>query len=481
MRLNALSLVGVAVVSALLATLLSAGKFHAYDADFAHHYALIRTLMDFWGVPSDAPNLLEMRVYPRFSHWIAALVGHVTGSGLSAMSHVSVASTALIYVGLFALVLRSGIGPIVVCVALLVGLVCVRLSGRALFGNEVVGGFFFAQVVGSALFVWALWGAASADGKASPWVLDLLALFAIVVIAFAHLLPALQFAGTYGLVLCYGAAIRPGRSTFARIGIYCALAASILALHPTVPVMMRIANHEGGVFFDFTMIAALRVAIPLCAAAIAAVLLIHEHRSGRTQTIWLSAAGFACSTLALSQFAILHITGRSSPYAVDKHMYAVVSFGVVNAAVLVGLALSKRQAPATPTAIFSVGLAAVAVSHLVLSRLTYRASPILQYQEVVRSAVPQLLPKNIRAIVLNASFPPALNYLITIGDLRTRRGKISYDVLYGRAPSKSVGLVFVAASDPAVSGPCAVQPFPLVDYHCLARLPSAADGNAELQ
>lgn len=434
--------------------------------------------MDFGGVPGDAPNLLEMKIYPRLSHWIAALVGHATGSGLSAMSHVSIASVTLLYLGLFALVLRVGIGPAVACVALLLGLVALRLSGRMLFGYEVVGGFFFAQIVGSALFVWALWGAAAAAGKVSPLVLDLLALSACVVIGFAHLLPALQFAGTYGLVLLYGAAVRPGAANFTRLMIYAALAAIVLALHPTVPVMMRIANHDGGIFFDFKLTPVLRMAIPSCTAAVAAALLVYGRGSGRTQVVWLSAAGLACSALALAQLAMFQLTGRSSPYAVDKHMYAVATFGVVNVAVLVGLVLSKRQALITPVAAVGLGIAAVAVSHLVLSRLAYRAGPILQYQEIVRNAVPRI-PKDVRTIVLNTSFPPALNYLITIGDLRTRRGKISYDVLYGRAPSKSVGLVFVAIDDPAASGPCAVQPFPLVDHRCLSQVETKEDSNVE--
>ncbi len=475
---GALVLIGVVLASAFGAAALSAGKFHAFDVDFAHHYALVGTLMDFWGVPGDLRNLSEMRIYPRLSHWIAALVGHATGSGLAAMSHVSVASAALLYLGLFALTFRVGIVPAVASAALLLGLVVLRLSVRMMFGFEVVGSFFFAQIVGSALFVWALWGLATAEGKIPSLVLDLLAVAAFALIGFAHLLPALQFAGTYGLVLLYGAVVRPGRATFVRLGLYGALATIVLVLHPTVPVMTRIADHNGGIFFSITMTSVLRLAIPSVAAAIAAALLVYGHRVGRPEVRWLSAAGLACSALAVSQFAMFHFTGRSSPYAVDKHMYAVFTFGLVNAATLAGLAWSGRQTPMTPLAASALGLAALVTAHLVVSRLSYDARPILQYQAMVRAALPEL-PRGIRAVVHNRSFVPTLNYLITIGDLRSPRRRIGNDVLEGRPLSKDIDFVFVSMQDPALSGPCAVQPYPMIDYRCLSGLSPTPDTRVE--
>src|ERR1700733_15868894 len=84
------------------------GEFHAYSSDAGQHYALVRALMDLkgWGRPLAAPNLGELPFYPPFSHWLAAGVGKLLGSGLIGMTVVASASVGLFYLAMFVMSCR---------------------------------------------------------------------------------------------------------------------------------------------------------------------------------------------------------------------------------------------------------------------------------------------------------------------------------------------------------------------------------------
>jgi hypothetical protein len=467
----------VAGVLALAAPYLSVGKLHAGEVDVAHHYALVRTLMDFWGVPGVLPNLGEMNFYPRLSHWIAALVGHMTGSGLIAMSAVSVASTALIYFALLSLALQAGVASAVLSAVGLLALAWFEIGPRALFGHDVAANFFFAQNVATAQSLLVLWGLAAFNDRVPKLALDLLAVTAFAVIAFAHLMPALQFAGAYGVVLLVGAATHRTRASVLRIVRYAVLAGMVLAVHPTLPAMAQIADHQGALTFGFLMTDTIRVIIPLLITLISGALLIYGHRVRRTESYWLGSVGVAVGGLALLQLLVFHLVGRGSAYAVDKHFFAVVTFGVVNASMLAGLFISRRQLAMSPLSAATLGLAALAISHAALSSYVLEAREIHRYQKLVRDTMPSLLGKG-RVVSNNAAMYPTINYLITIGDLRSPRDSIAYDVLNGQPPSagKGVRLGFVGLQDPALTGRCVLRPYPVLNYRCLAKLNEEPQG-----
>jgi hypothetical protein len=126
------------------------GEFQAYSSDAGQHYALVRALMDLegWGRPLATPNLGGLPFYPPFSHWMAAGVGKLLGSGLIAMTVVASASVGLFYLAMF--VMSSRIdwrAPIFASLAT----ICYAWLRGPVFGRMLVNNYFYAQAVGSAI------------------------------------------------------------------------------------------------------------------------------------------------------------------------------------------------------------------------------------------------------------------------------------------------------------------------------------------
>jgi hypothetical protein len=59
-----------------------------------------------WGRPLPASNLGELPFYPPFSHWLAAGVGKLLGSGPIGMTVVASASVGLFYLAMFVMSFR---------------------------------------------------------------------------------------------------------------------------------------------------------------------------------------------------------------------------------------------------------------------------------------------------------------------------------------------------------------------------------------
>jgi len=187
-------------IAALLVAGLSAAllfnEFQAYSSDAGQHYALVRALMDLdkWGSPAATPNLGGLPFYPPVSHWLAAEVGKVFGSGLLGMTLVASASVGLFYLAMFILSLRiNWRAPIIACLIT----ICYALLRGPVFGRQVVNNYFYAQVVGSTLAVLTLLIAFNQFHKWKGFIVDLFVLIMGQIIVATHLLPAEQLIGAY--------------------------------------------------------------------------------------------------------------------------------------------------------------------------------------------------------------------------------------------------------------------------------------------
>jgi hypothetical protein len=141
-----------ALVVAVSSAALLFNEFQAYSSDAGQHYALVRALMDLnkWGSPAATPNLGGLPFCPPVSHWIAAEVGKVFGSGFLGMTLVASASVGLFYLAMFIISFRiNWRAPIIACLIT----ICYALLRGPVFGRQVVNNYFYAQVVGSSLAV----------------------------------------------------------------------------------------------------------------------------------------------------------------------------------------------------------------------------------------------------------------------------------------------------------------------------------------
>src|ERR1700761_3566688 len=75
--------------------------------DTVHHFVLVDELAQHHSIlPEDASRLDVMATYPSGSHWLAALLTPLAGSGLVAMAWVAIGSIFICYAMLFWLSLR---------------------------------------------------------------------------------------------------------------------------------------------------------------------------------------------------------------------------------------------------------------------------------------------------------------------------------------------------------------------------------------
>jgi hypothetical protein len=139
------------------------GKLFLSSIDVAHHYVLVDEIIKHGGVrPGPLPNMGPMAVYPPASHWLAAVVGWIGGSGLVGLMLISIASIYVVYFLIARLVQGEGVLGLAVFAVLFVAL----SRTQAQIGWEVVGNFFYPQLVGDVAFFASLYWLAA--NKSTP-------------------------------------------------------------------------------------------------------------------------------------------------------------------------------------------------------------------------------------------------------------------------------------------------------------------------
>src|ERR1700688_1440083 len=141
--------------------------------------------VDEWGSLAATPNLGKLPFYPPVSHWIAAEVGKLFGSGLLGMTLVASASVGLFYLAMFVMA-RPGEwrAPMIACL-ITIGYALLR---GPVFGRQVVNNYFYAQLVGSTLAVLTLLIAFNQFHKWTGFIVDLFVLIMGQIIVATHLL-----------------------------------------------------------------------------------------------------------------------------------------------------------------------------------------------------------------------------------------------------------------------------------------------------
>lgn len=460
----------------VIAAVIGVPAFYAHwmpapSVDEAHHYALVRTLMNEWfrwRVYYD--YLAEMSYYPPLSHYIAALAGTITGSTFTGMIYVGYASVAVFYIALLALVRRTGLLPFFIACGLLAALAGGLDVVRVLVGNEIVQNYFYAQLVGAALAMLALGCIATIDEGDDGIRTDLLVWLAIQVIIFAHLMPALHLAGAYGLILLLNAVKRPERQFFWRIGFYTILLLLTPLINPAARSMLKIAEHEGGVVFGraVTVESALLIAVGCFLVSGAVLFLSYRKRNAAT---FLAVFGLACSIIAFLQWAAFALASLGSQYGIVKNVFAMSTIGIANVSVLIGNFLPKRQrrirwldTPMLAAAAFGIALA------ILRNGTPEKLDHLLAFQSFVRANLSKA--ETGHTIALASDLAPPLNYMITIGDLHFPRNDQAMAILTDKRISPAgIRSIFLNRSSslyyPGCSAIAADSGFELVPIGCV--------------
>jgi hypothetical protein len=450
------------------------GEFHAYSSDAGQHYALVRALMDLkgWGRPLAAPNLGELPFYPPFSHWLAAGVGKLLGSGLIGMTVVASASVGLFYLAMFVMSCRIDWRvPIFASLAT----ICYALLRGPVFGRMVVNNYFYAQAVGSAIAALVLLVALYKLRRWNSIALDFFVLVSGQIVVFTHLMPAAQLLAAYCTILLVIAWTRSSWRDLGRLVVFAGLSLALTALNPYAQNNYLIAQSEGGVHINLfgDRIAQIFLLIGGVAASIE---LIQRTVKNEDAGMFLGCMGLSACGLAFLQMLLFWI-GIGSNYAIAKHMFVLVAILIF----VVTANLVLRRVTQTEHKNFrkpAKGLILCSILALLTTRIDMYPSildlsKVLQFQTAVRELSSRVKNSDGRGMVVLASeWPPNIAYGITIGDLRLPMEVANLAWVNKPLPPDLVSMAFMPASDPSAPRACVIPAFSnqiavALDYACI--------------
>jgi hypothetical protein len=459
----------IAALIAVVAVAIHIGFYCAPSPDVAYHHALVARLMNNWGLgPQDAVFLMTMARYPRLTHWLAALGGHLLGSSTVGLAGMAIAAVFGIYAVIAAFLGALGRSRGLLAGLFLVGLVAVGSYGRAIFGFEVIGNFFYSQVVAMALALVGYWIAYRLrDGAYRGLAWDLALFVWVWVLTWAQPVPALQLAASYGLIVLLEAIRdwRHGRQRTAVVRpiLFASLTIGAMLVHPAFKLLRKYSSWNGGLEFAFHSSRVTLGILALVAFAVSGLLLISgvragglaEERSERVK-IFVGALGMGAVLLLVTQGVAL-LLGYGSPYAVKKHVFAVATATLVGCSILLAEALARQRrwwawlegCPQGLRVIAVPLFAWVCLALIVPAKPDVKLTDLDHFRAFAIHVFSYHLPPEAagRIIAVDSRMDPVYSYLVTMGDLHYPWQPNSGDLIMGKWRVSNPGQVAAAVVD----------------------------------
>lgn len=339
------------------------GSLWTDSVDLAHHYSLAERLSETgtwigrvdWRDGRYDGSLSEMAEYPRGAHMLAAVAGRILGSTLIGMQMVALLAVIGTWAGFAAAIgtlphRSATVAASATAVLLATSKIWLDLP---VHGDEIVGSYFFAQLVAQCVEIWVVMLLITLIRRGSPSVFVIgLAIAAVAVIACFHLLPAVELLTFVGCWLAFDLlSAGHDRAGWLR-GLAAAAAtmivgATLILLHPSFDAMMRISENSGVLDIPFVDRPATLVALALAAGlASIAVLMAWRNRfavADHAAVKLLALHGVAVALAALAQFVAWRL-GFGSDYAAKKYAYGLFSALLIDAGLAAAL-VPWRQWP----------------------------------------------------------------------------------------------------------------------------------------
>ena len=333
------------------------GALWTDSVDLAHHYSLAERLsetgtwvgrVDWRGDRYDG-SLSEMAEYPRGAHILAAVAGRILGSTLIGMQVVALLAVIGTWAGFAAAISTlphqsATVAASTTAILLATSKIWLHLP---VHGDEIVGSYFFAQLVAQCVEIWVVVVLIILIRRGSPSGLVIgLAIAAVAVIGCFHLLPAVELLAFVGCWLAFDL-LSAGHDRAGWLRGLAAAAATMIAgatvilLHPSFDAMRRISENNGVLDIPFVDRPATLVALALAAGlASIAVLMAWRNRfagADHAAVKLLALHGIAVALVALAQFVAWRL-GFGSEYAAKKYAYGLFSAPLIDAGLAAALA-----------------------------------------------------------------------------------------------------------------------------------------------
>ena len=436
----AMALALVSVVAGLVAIgARTLATFTGGGADMAHHYTLVYWFTHHWTPPTaDNSDLASMTDYPPAAHILAAQVGRLVDSPFRGMQLVAIAAVVSIWCAVASLLALLPNPRRWVALAALAGVLLSSTSAGPLeiqpHGFEIIGNFFFAQLVGQALVWWAVWFSVRRQMAERSWISTALPIaVAAVLSTTVHVLPAVELLVVVG---CLAAAEllnrwRMGevtvRSAALPIGLPAVTAVAVV-LSPGFRAMRVLSENDGSLDVPYLGGVASYVGVALVVTVVSLAFLLGPAVRGEPATAavvrGLGFVGLAVAVPCLLQAALL-AGGEGSPYAVKKYIFGLQTVLLVDACVAAAMLVpgGARTGAAGRPAWGVAATAALAVTATLIV-FSYKGSgyPISRITTLERQVVAAASPEregasgNKYAVALPGS-DPVIDYMFSISVL----------------------------------------------------------------
>lgn len=326
--------------------------------DLASHYGLTSHIaqVGFWKPASDVV-LPGMSAYPKVAHALAAYVGVALGSTVRGLQVVALFAVAILWT-CFAFIALSPGGSVAIRVyALLVTSFVFNkfFLQNELHGHELIGGFFFSQLVAQAMAALALLICMKQDsGKSNESVRYLTFVLFLGLLAAIHPVPALELFGVFSGILVLDLLVekreRKSFRALAKAVGYWMLGLGAIILQPGFWAMVRISANNGSMplryFQSAHSIGLLGVVIVAISAIFIASWYVGRAKSPQSDGYkglkYVGLYGASIAGLCLVQLIAL-IYGFGSEYAVKKYAYAMFAVLLIQMAMLPAVIVAFRM------------------------------------------------------------------------------------------------------------------------------------------
>lgn len=427
----------------------------------AHHFAVVHWFTRHPGSPRPA-GLQEMSYYPPGAHWTAVAVQGLIGSPFAAMNLVGIASVAGVWLGiggvLASLPLRRAAPALVVTGLVLAASARPGPLDLQLHGYEVVGNYFYSQVVGQAVFwLLALLTVRSLVGRRS-WLRSVVPLsVGALLLTEVHALPALQAVVLLGTVALRETALRwstvSPRSWRSALPLaWPAVVGLGVLVSPGFSAMRRLSVNDGALEIPhlggLTSYAVLSVLVVVL--SLGALLVARGSGDARSSAVCfvLGSVGLAMALPCLAQAAAL-ASGEGSPYAIKKYGFGLLTVLVVELVALASVLVPLGDEPLSGAAarlavpVLASALALLALEGLQDHPASYQVAAVASLDERLDRVHAQLAASGRQGHDYAVRLPgsdPVLDYMLSIASLEAPRDAAATAVLTGR-PLPSDGSV----------------------------------------
>ena len=422
--------------------LININNFWGTSGDIALHYGLIyRIQQNLDLLKSYDPSLAVMSFYPPFGHALASFFGIVLKSTFLGMHIAILGSIAILWSSIYYILNKLPSNIFIPSFLILALFITINYLFKLLniHGGEVIGNFFYSQIVGQSLIFFIIAVVVNASYCNNKKLIFIFLSIGLIILTCTHLLPAFQMLSIM-VLLAFENVIskiinKPSRYKFIIFTLCLWIFLSIISIliNPWYIMMKQVANHNGGlemlnVSFPFGILFLAIICIILgCYIYIIALnkdLLISFKYFG----LYSISTGILC---LLQELAYLFFN-IGSEYAVKKYIFAINTAIFLSLSCIFGYYFNKyfQESYFSYKLFFfkKLNYFFILILFLIMSQ-TLPSKSILRVSDVVSAEQKLILYKNSlipksddgkEDIVIDLqNFPKAINWMFSMAIMKT--------------------------------------------------------------